>query len=181
MSCFRPSFFIPLITFLGLAMIGGIALQGTLSGARNPSQLPSVLIGKPAPDLPLSLLQDYQAELELANYHGQPLLVNFFASWCAPCRAEAPALEQLSEEISIIGIAYKDRQQDIAEFLQQFGNPFNVISMDVDGRAGISWGVYGVPETFLIDANGLIQWRHAGPLTGEVITNQLRPLLAKNK
>ena len=109
------------------------------------------------------------------------MLVNFFASWCAPCRAEAPALEQLSEEISIIGIAYKDRQQDIAEFLQQFGNPFNVISMDVDGRAGISWGVYGVPETFLIDANGLIQWRHAGPLTGEVITNQLRPLLAKIK
>ena len=181
MNRFRPSFFIPLITFLGLAIIGGIALQGTLSGTRNPSQLPSVLIGKPAPDLPLPLLHANQPELKLANYHGQPLLVNFFASWCSPCRAEAPALEQLSEQINIIGIAYKDRQRDIAEFLQQFGNPFNVISMDVDGRAGISWGVYGVPETFLIDANGLIQWRHAGPLTGEVITIQLQPLLAKMK
>ena len=107
MSRFRPSFFIPLIAFLGLAIIGGMALQSTLSGNRNPSQLPSVLIGKAAPDVALPLLQDRQDELALGNFQGQPLLVNFFASWCAPCRAEAPALEQLSEQITIIGIAYK--------------------------------------------------------------------------
>ena len=179
MNRFRPTFFIPLITFLGLAIIGGLALQGTLSGSRNPNQLPSVLIGKPAPDVPLPLLQDVQAELALDAYRGQPLLVNFFASWCAPCRAEAPALEHLSNQISIIGIAYKDRPQDTQKFLQQYGNPFVAIGRDDDGRAGMAWGVYGVPETYLIDPSGQIKWRHAGPLTRDVITSQLMQKLAE--
>ncbi|MGA1022606.1 MAG: DsbE family thiol:disulfide interchange protein [Candidatus Puniceispirillaceae bacterium] len=179
MSRFRPTFFIPLIAFLGLAIIGGLALQGTLSGSRNPNQLPSVLIGKPAPDVPLPLLQDVQAELALDAYRGQPLLVNFFASWCAPCRAEAPALEHLSNQISIIGIAYKDRPQDTQKFLQQYGNPFVAIGRDDDGRAGMAWGVYGVPETYLIDPSGQIKWRHAGPLTRDVITSQLMQKLAE--
>ena len=179
MSRFRPSFFIPFIAFLGLAIIGGIALQSTLSGNRNPSQLPSVLIGKTAPDVTLPLLQDRQAELALGNFQGQPMLVNFFASWCAPCRAEAPALEQLSEQITIIGIAYKDRRSDTTEFLQQHGNPFTAIGMDIDGRTGIVWGVYGVPETYLVDTAGLIKWRHAGPLTRDVITTQLLPQMAE--
>ena len=120
MSQFRPTFFIPLFAFLGLAIIGGLALQGTVSGSRNPNQLPSVLIGKPAPDVPLPLLQNNQAELALDAYRGQPLLINFFASWCAPCRAEAPALEHLSKKISIIGITYKDRPQDARKFLQKY-------------------------------------------------------------
>jgi len=179
MSRFRPTFFIPLIAFLGLAIIGGLALQGTLSGSRNPNQLPSVLIGKPAPDVPLPLLQDVQTELALDAYRGQPLLVNFFASWCAPCRAEAPALEHLSNQISIIGIAYKDRPQDTQKFLQQYGNPFFAIGRDDDGRAGMAWGVYGVPETYLIDPSGQIKWRHAGPLTRDVITSQLMQKLAE--
>ena len=179
MSRFRPTFFIPLITFLGLAIIGGLALQGTLSGSRKPNQLPSVLIGKPAPDMPLPLLQNNQAKLALDAYLGQPLLVNFFASWCAPCRAEAPALERLSKQISIIGIAYKDRPQDTRKFLQKYGNPFVAIGRDDDGRAGMAWGVYGVPETYLIDPSGQIKWRHAGPLTRDVITTQLLAKLAE--
>ena len=179
MSRFRPTFFIPLITFLGLVIIGGLALQGTLSGSRNPNQLPSVLIGKPAPDVPLPLLQNSRAELALDAYRGQPLLVNFFASWCAPCRAEAPALEHLSNQISIIGIAYKDRPQDTLQFLEQYGNPFVAIGRDDDGRAGMEWGVYGVPETYLIDRSGQIKWRHAGPLTHDVITTQLQAQMAE--
>ena len=179
MSRFRPTFFIPLIAFLGLAIIGGLALQGTLSGSRNPNQLPSVLIGKPTPDLPLPLLQNNQAELALGAYRGQPLLVNFFASWCAPCRAEAPALEHLSNQISIIGIAYKDRPQDTLQFLEQYGDPFVAIGRDDDGRTGMAWGVYGVPETYLIDRSGQIKWRHAGPLTRDVITTQLLAKLAE--
>ena len=179
MSRFRPTFFIPLITFLGLVIIGGLALQGTLSGSRNPNQLPSVLIGKPAPDVPLPLLQNSRAELALDAYRGQPLLVNFFASWCAPCRAEAPALEHLSNQISIIGIAYKDRPQDTLQFLEQYGNPFVAIGRDDDGRTGMEWGVYGVPETYLIDRSGQIKWRHAGPLTRDVITTQLLAKLAE--
>ena len=179
MSRFRPTFFIPLIAFLGLVIIGGLALQGTLSGSRNPNQLPSVLIGKPAPDVPLPLLQNSQSKLALDAYRGQPLLVNFFASWCAPCRAEAPALEHLSNQISIIGIAYKDRPQDTLQFLEQYGNPFVAIGRDDDGRAGMAWGVYGVPETYLIDPSGEIKWRHAGPLTRDVITTQLLAKLAE--
>ena len=179
MSRFRPTFFIPLIAFLGLVIIGGLALQGTLSGSRNPNQLPSVLIGKPAPDVPLPLLQNNQAELALDVYQGQPLLVNFFASWCAPCRAEAPALEHLSKQISIIGIAYKDRPQDTRKFLQQHGNPFVAIGRDDDGRAGMAWGVYGVPETYLIAPSGQIKWRHAGLLTRDVISTQLLAKLAE--
>lgn len=179
MSRFRPTFFIPLIAFLGLAIIGGLALQGTLSGSRNPNQLPSVLIGKPTPEVPLPLLQNNQAKLALDAYRGQPLLVNFFASWCAPCRAEAPALEHLSNQISIIGIAYKDRPQDTLQFLEQYGNPFVAIGRDDDGRAGMAWGVYGVPETYLIDPSGQIKWRHAGPLTRDVITTQLLAKLAE--
>ena len=179
MSRFRPTFFIPLIAFVGLVIVGGLALQGTLSGSRNPNQLPSVLIGKPAPDVPLPLLQNSRAELALDAYRGQPLLVNFFASWCAPCRAEAPALEHLSNQISIIGIAYKDRPQDTLQFLEQYGNPFVAIGRDDDGRTGMAWGVYGVPETFLIDRSGQIKWRHAGPLTRDVITTQLLARLAE--
>ena len=179
MSRFRPTFFIPLIAFLGLALIGGLALQGTLSGSRNPNQLPSVLIGKPAPDVPLPLLQNSRAELALDAYRGHPLLVNFFASWCAPCRAEAPALEHLSNQISAIGIAYKDRPQDTLQFLEQYGNPFVAIGRDDDGRVGMTWGVYGVPETYLIDPSGQIKWRHAGPLTRDVITTQLLAKLAE--
>ena len=179
MSRFRPTFFIPIIAFLGLVIIGGLALQGTLSGSRNPNQLPSVLIGKPAPDVPLPLLQNSRAELALDAYRGQPLLVNFFASWCAPCRAEAPALEHLSNQISAIGIAYKDRPQDTLQFLEQYGNPFVAIGRDDDGRTGMEWGVYGVPETYLIDRSGQIKWRHAGPLTRDVITTQLLAKLAE--
>ena len=179
MSRFRPIFFIPLIAFLGLTVIGWLALQGTLSGSRNPNQLPSVLIGKPAPDVSLPLLQNNQAELALGVYRGQPLLVNFFASWCAPCRAEAPALEYLSEKISIIGISYKDRPQDTQKFLQQYGNPFVAIGRDDDGRAGMAWGVYGVPETYLIAPSGQIKWRHAGPLTRDVIIAKLLPKFAE--
>ena len=99
-----------------------------------------MLIGKPAPDVPLPLLQNSRAELALDAYRGQPLLVNFFASWCAPCRAEAPALEHLSNQISAIGIAYKDRPQDTLQFLEQYGNPFVAIGRDDDGRAGMAWG-----------------------------------------
>ena len=179
MSQIRPTFFIPIIAFLGLVVIGGLALQDTLSGSRNPNQLPSVLIGKPTPVVSLPLLQNSRAELALDAYRGQPLLVNFFASWCAPCRAEAPALENLSNQISIIGIAYKDRPQDTLQFLEQYGNPFVAIGRDDDGRAGMAWGVYGVPETYLIDPSGQIKWRHAGPLTRDVITTQLLAKLAE--
>ena len=110
---------------------------------------------------------------------GAPLLVNVFASWCAPCRAEAPALALLAEEIRIMGIAYKDKPKDTRRFLDQYGNPFAAIGVDRDGDAGMGWGVYGVPETFLVDAEGTIVLRHAGPIDRRVLDDVLRPAIRK--
>ena len=181
MSQIRLSFLLPLFAFSVLALVGAIALHGTLSGSRNPAQLPSVLVGKPAPQttLPrlLQLEQKTANSVTLTKFRGKPLLVNFFASWCVPCRAEAPALAMISKDIAIFGIAYKDRNEDTAEFLRQFGNPYQAIGMDIDGRTGIRWGVYGVPETYLLDADGIVVLRHAGPLTRGIIDNTIMPAL----
>ena len=124
-----------------LAGFAAAALFATLSGSRNPAQLPSVLISKPAPATPVPLLDNAAATLDLAAFAGQPLLVNFFASWCAPCRAEAPALALLAETLPVIGIAYKDKPADTQAFLTQYGNPFSAIGVDRDGRLGFAWGV----------------------------------------
>jgi cytochrome c biogenesis protein CcmG/thiol:disulfide interchange protein DsbE len=181
MSQLRVSFLLPLLAFTVIAVVGAVALYSTLSGSRDPAQLPSVLVGKQAPQTTLPGLRQPDpgtgTRVTLAKFRGQPLLVNFFASWCAPCRAEAPALEMLSKDIAIFGIAYKDRSEDTSEFLQQFGNPFQAIGMDNDGRTGIAWGVYGVPETYLLDADGVILLRHAGPLTRGIINSTIMPAL----
>ena len=177
----RLSFLLPLVAFGILALVGGMALYGTLSGSRDPTQLPSVLVDKPAPQTNLPRLAQTGSatgnNVSVTMFQGKPVLVNFFASWCAPCRAEAPALEMLSKRVAILGIAYKDRGEDATAFLQQYGNPFQAIGMDADGRTGIEWGVYGVPETYLLDANGVVQLRHAGPLTRGVLESTIFPAL----
>ena len=181
MSQLRLSFLLPLLAFAILALVGSIALYSTLLGNRDPTQLPSVLVSKLAPQTTLQRLRQRdhinENSITLKKFHGQPLLVNFFASWCAPCRAEAPALEMLSKRVAILGIAYKDRGEDTTAFLQQYGNPFQAIGMDADGRTGIEWGVYGVPETYLLDANGVVKLRHAGPLTRGVLETTIFPAL----
>ncbi len=181
MSQMRLSFLLPLVAFGILALVGGMALYGTLSGSRDPTQLPSVFVDKAAPQTNLPrLVQTGSAagnNISVTMFQGQPVLVNFFASWCAPCRAEAPALEMLSKRVAILGIAYKDRAEDTTAFLQQYGNPFQAIGMDADGRTGIEWGVYGVPETYLLDANGVVKLRHAGPLTRGVLETTIFPAL----
>ena len=102
-------------------------------------------------------------------------MVNVFASWCAPCRAEAPALAVLEKDIPILGIAYKDKPSDTREFLQQYGNPFIAVGIDRDGAGGRALGVYGVPETFLLDKDGTILLRHAGPIDRRVMDDILLP------
>ena len=165
----KLSFILPLIGFLILAGFAAAALFATLSGSRNPAQLPSVLIGKRAPATPVPLLDNGMATLDLADFAGEPLLVNFFASWCAPCRAEAPALALLAESVIVIGIAYKDKPADTSAFLTQFGNPFSAIGVDRDGRLGFAWGVYGVPESYVIGSDGTVLLRHAGPIDRRVL------------
>ena len=181
MSQVRLSFLLPLVAFGILALVGGMALYGTLSGSRDPTQLPSVFVDKPAPQTNLPRLFQTGSttgnNVSVTMFQGKPVLVNFFASWCAPCRAEAPALEMLSKRVAILGIAYKDRSEDTTAFLQQYGNPFQAIGMDADGRTGIEWGVYGVPETYLLDSNGVVKLRHAGPLTRGVLETTIFPAL----
>lgn len=169
--------FLPLLLFACFAVIASIALVMTLSGERKPSELPSALIGKPVPPTELPSLYNPQAFVNIEAATSQPYLVNFFASWCAPCRAEAPALAILAKEIDIIGIAYKDKPQDSQRFLTDYGNPYTAIGSDNEGSAGLNWGVYGVPETYLISADGLIIKRHAGPIDGDILREELLPLI----
>jgi cytochrome c biogenesis protein CcmG/thiol:disulfide interchange protein DsbE len=171
-------FLIPVIAFIGFALIAAFGLFGTINGTRNSDQLPSVLIGKMAPELPASALNDELAR-PLSDFAGKPVLVNVMASWCAPCRAELPALDLLSKDVAVIAIAYKDKREDTADFLAQYGNPFAAVWMDYDGTNGIKWGIYGVPETFLLDGQGRVILRHAGPIFKDTVTNVIRPALAE--
>ena len=173
----RLSFLIPLAGFLVLAGFATLALFATLSGELDVTQLPSAMLGKPAPTTPLPDLMNDGAAVSVADLRGVPFLVNVFASWCAPCRAEAPALALLAEDIRIMGIAYKDKPEDSRRFLTQYGNPFVAVGVDRDGAAGMGWGVYGVPETFLVDADGTIVLRHAGPIDRRVLDEVIRPAI----
>lgn len=177
----RLAFLIPIVAFLVLAGFAGIALLATLRGERDMTQLPSAMVGKPAPTAALPDLRNAEGTVSAADFAGRPFLVNVFASWCAPCRAEAPALALLAEEIDILGIAYKDRPEDTKTFLATYGDPFAAIGVDRDGGAGMRWGVYGVPETFVINADGIITYRHAGPIDRRVLDEELRPAMRAAK
>lgn len=171
---------------LGVAAAAGVGfmamLRGLSTGSFDPRGVPSPLVGRRIPDFSLPpqtpATQGFgSADLLAAS---RPLLVNFFASWCVPCVAEAPLLVRLkSDGVPIWGIAYKDADQAAAGFLARTGDPYARLARDELGRVAIDWGVYGVPETYLIDRAGIVRWRWAGPLTDDVIAQQLRPLLRK--
>ena len=173
----RLAFLLPLIGFVILVGFAAMALVSTLSGKRDLAQLPSVLVGKPVPASTAPLLFNSTATLDLTAFAGQPILVNFFASWCAPCRAEAPALDVLSNDITIVGIAYKDKPADTRQFLSQYGNPFAAVALDRDGSLGLEWGVYGVPESYIIGPDGTVLLRHAGPIDRRVIDQEFMPII----
>lgn len=169
--------FIPAIGFLIFLIIAGVALYATKTGTRQQTPSSSPLIGQQAPALPeLALRSD--KEFPLAQFRGKPVLVNFMASWCLPCRAEVPALETLSDDVAIIAIAYKDKLTDTEAFLKEYGDPYDAVWMDFDGRAGLRWGIYGVPETFILDASGRVVLRHAGPIFKDTLDDVILPQLA---
>ena len=174
MSWRRALYLLPLVLFAALAVY---LFQGVAPG-RDPQLLPSAMIDKPAPDFALPELLG-GGQLTLADIKGQVVLVNFFASWCVPCRAEHPVLMTLSHDLAVplYGIAYKDKPEDSAKFLAELGNPFRRTGLDQNGRTGIDFGVYGVPETYAIDRDGRIRWRHVGPLDQAAIDHELMPLL----
>ncbi|HMJ30783.1 MAG TPA: DsbE family thiol:disulfide interchange protein [Xanthobacteraceae bacterium] len=173
---------LPLLTFLGLAALFFFRL-----GAGDPSQLPSALIGREAPktDLPplAGVERDGKAVSGLSNatFTGAVTLVNVWASWCVPCRDEVPLLDQLSKDkrIQLAGINYKDAPDNARRFLNRYGNPFVAAGTDESGRNSIDWGVYGVPETFLIGRDGRIAYKLVGPITANNLAKVLGPEIEK--
>jgi cytochrome c biogenesis protein CcmG/thiol:disulfide interchange protein DsbE len=170
--------------FFLLPLVGALALIGWLGYpilvGHNPQVLPSALLDKPVPAFDLPSLNEDEASMastELAT--GGPVLLNVFASWCAPCRAEIPLMRRLVDEgaITVFGLAYKDDPKATRDFLETLGNPYKRIAVDRDGRVGIDFGVYGVPETYVIDGDGRIRYRHVGELTRSVVEEQLIPLM----
>ncbi len=170
----RLLYLLPILLFAVVAAY----FARVLTSGRDPSLLPSALIDKPAPAFDLAGLNG-APKLSRAALAGQVVLVNFFASWCVPCRAEHPLLMRLSEEehVPLFGIAYKDKPADAAHFLEQLGDPYRLVGLDESGRTGIDFGVYGVPETYLIDKAGHIRFRYVGPLTAEAFEHELLPRL----
>jgi cytochrome c biogenesis protein CcmG/thiol:disulfide interchange protein DsbE len=159
---------LPLIVFLGLAVLFFFRLN-----AGDPSAIPSALIGQPAPQTELpgvpGLMRDGKPVpgLNIADLKGQVTVLNVWASWCLPCREEAPALIRMAADkrYRLVGLNYKDEAANALSFLERFGNPFAAVGADTGGRTGIEWGVYGVPETFLIGRDGKIAYKLVGPIT----------------
>ncbi len=149
----------------------------------DPKLVPSPLVGKPMPAFSLPRLDDPNATLSDADIKGQVSVLNIWATWCVSCRAEHEVLLQLAQtgQVAIYGLNYKDNRADARRWLQQLGNPYIANAFDEDGRVGIDWGVYGAPETFVIDRQGIIRHKHIGPLTTEVLREQLLPLIAELK
>jgi len=170
---FRAAFLIPVVFFLGLAVALGWGLT------RDPRELPSALIGKPVPEFSLPPVQGRTVGLSSGDLKGEVSLVNVFASWCTACRYEHPVFMGLKEDgiVPIHGINYKDRPQDAAKWLDDLGDPYTRTGADLDGRVSIEWGVYGVPETFVIDRDGRIVFKQVGPVTPEVYRDKIGPLI----
>ncbi len=168
----RLIYLVPLGAFLVLAGYFAIGLT------RDPQKLPSMLIDKPAPQMALPPLDEGKPGFDPAKLTGGVTLVNFWASWCGPCRIEHPQLNRLSAEgVTVIGINQADRPENARAFLKALGDPFRLIGVDADRRAGIEWGVYGLPETFVIDRQGRIRHRHVGPITEQDMAEIIKPML----
>ena len=165
----------PLGIFLVMVVFLGIGL--TL----NPRELPSPLVGKAAPPFELPLLHEPNRNFSPAEMKGRVWLLNVWASWCVSCRDEHPLLVELARAkvVPIYGLDYKDPREDALRWLKQFGDPYDMSVADVDGRIGIDYGVYGVPETYLIDKAGVIRYKHIGPVNREALQKTILPLIAE--
>jgi cytochrome c biogenesis protein CcmG, thiol:disulfide interchange protein DsbE len=166
-------FLLPLAIFL--VLVGFLAVGLKL----DPREVPSPLVGKPAPAFNAPLLSAPERQLRKEDMLGKVWLLNVWASWCVACRDEHPVLVDYAKrsKVPIYGLNYKDQRPDGQKWLDQFGNPYTESLFDLDGRIGLDYGVYGVPETFVIDKAGLVRYKHIGPLTHELIRAKIEPLL----
>jgi len=173
---------LPLLFFVGVVLLFLIRLF-----AGDPSRIPSALIGHPAPQTSLPPIPGLERDgkpiqgIDPANFKGAVTLVNVWASWCVPCHDEAPLLVELARDsrLRIIGINYKDEPENARRFLGRYGNPFAAAGADPNGRAAIEWGVYGVPETFIVGRDGRIAYKLVGPITPETLAATIKPEIAK--
>jgi len=170
---------IGVLFFFGLL---GLMIYGVMkSGAPDRDVLPSALIGKPAPAFELPVLHDPHIEVSSTELRGAPYVLNVWGSWCAACRDEHPILTRFAEtkRVRVIGYNWKDEPADALRWLEQLGNPFVLVLSDIEGRTAIDWGVTAAPETFLVDASGVVRWKYSGALSQRVIDTQLIPELEK--
>ncbi len=171
-----------------LAAVVALLVLLAVGMTRDPRELPSVLIGKPWPAITLPQLDRNAPPIGPAELLGKPRLINLWASWCGTCRDEHPVLLELAKTLAaqgradqLIGLNYKDAAPDATAWLERLGNPFSSILVDADGRLAIELGVYGAPETFIIDAQGTIIWKHVGALTPDVVSREVLPRLEGKK
>ena len=171
----RLAGYIPLLVFIVMAVFLGIGLT------MNPRDIPSPLIGKQVPEFSLPPVKGGTLGLATSDLRGEVSMVNVFASWCLACREEHPILMAIKEKgiVPLHGINYKDKPDDARAWLDEMGDPYRRIGADISGRVAIDWGVYGVPETFVIDRNGYIAYKHIGAVTPEVLRDKIMPLVAR--
>lgn len=170
-----------------LVVAGFLALLALLLYAVHQSDradresLPSPLIDRPAPQFSLPLLHEPTRQVASTELLGKPYLLNVWGSWCPACRIEHPVLQRYAAtgRIRVIGYNLKDEHEDALRWLQWFGDPYSMVLVDHEGRAAIDWGIYGAPETFLVDAEGIVRWKYVGPMSDEVIEQELAPAVAK--
>ncbi len=166
-------FLLPLAAFLVLVVFLAVGLK------LDPREVPSPLVGKPAPAFDLPLLAATDKRFTPKDMQGQVWLLNVWASWCVSCRQEHPLLVQLGRAgiVPIVGLNYKDQRADGLAWLKQYGDPYTLSAFDLDGRVGIDYGVYGVPETYVIDKAGTIRYKQIGPVTPEALEKKILPLV----
>ena len=168
-------YLIPLAIFVILAGFLAVGLK------LNPREVPSPLIDKVAPAFTLQRLEQPDVEVSAADMKGQVWVLNVWASWCVPCLAEHPLVTQMAKSggVRVVGLNYKDKPEDATRWLARHGNPYTLIAADREGRVGIDYGVYGVPETFVIDKAGIIRFKQIGPITPQALEEQILPLIQK--
>jgi DsbE subfamily thiol:disulfide oxidoreductase len=173
----RPLFLLPIAVFaLLIGLFAGRLIL--IEHGDAPDLVPSAMIDRPAPDFDLPPVLTNAPHFKSGDFKGKVTLVNFFASWCVPCRAEHPLLAAIEGKGALlVGMAYKDKPENLRPWLKDMGDPYDVLVSDSDGRTAIDFGVYGVPETYLIDKSGIIRFKQTGPLTPEIIQRKLLPLI----
>ncbi|MGY8815675.1 MAG: DsbE family thiol:disulfide interchange protein [Gammaproteobacteria bacterium] len=170
-------YLIPLIVFSCLVILFVFGLQN------DPSIVPSPFIDKPLPQISLPTLSDPSISIDTNDLKGEVTLINIWATWCIPCRQEHALLVDLAKnnDVKVVGLNYKDNRDDAMKWLVSLGDPYNIVLFDEDGKAGIDLGLYGVPETFIIDKNAIVKHKHIGPLTEENISETIIPMIKELK